>query len=313
MDQPAIKLEGLTKYYGKQLGVRDLNFEIEAGEIFGFLGPNGAGKTTTIRLLLDLLRATRGRAFVLGLESRANSLAIRQRIGVVPGELRLYEQMSGERFLNYLAGFTSHPPSLRAQLLDTLQFDRVELKRVMRHYSRGMKQKLGIVQAMQHDPELLILDEPTEGLDPLVQQSFYGLLRDFRRRGRTVFMSSHILSEVEHVCDRVAIIRQGVLVELARVADLIHNKVRKMEVVFSREVTPQELEVPDVTLENLNHRRAVLAVKGSSVGALIKRLGELGVEDLVFGAASLEEAFLDYYRGDRAPGKMVEHKPTNES
>ncbi len=297
MTTPAIQVESLTKFYGKHRGVLNLNFQIEPGEVFGFLGPNGAGKTTTLRLLLDFLRPTRGRARILGLDSRADSLAIRQRIGSVPGELRLYENLTGERFLDYMAGFNARPPSLRDHLLDALQFDRAELRRVLRHYSRGMKQKLGIVQAMQHDPELLILDEPTEGLDPLVQQSFYTLLREFQARGRTIFMSSHILSEVERVCDRVAIVRAGELVELARVSELIHKKTRVMQVGFMHAVTPEQLNLDGVSVEHLDGQHATLAVKGKNIDALIKRLAELGVEDLTFEAASLEEAFLDYYRG----------------
>ena len=178
------------------------------GEIFGFLGPNGAGKSTTIRLLLGFLHPTAGRASVLGLDTVRDSVAIRSRVGYLPGGIAFWDGLTGERLLDDLAALSGRPPIRRAELLDRLELSPATLRRPVRDYSRGMRQKLGVIQALQHDPELAILDEPTEGLDPLMQYAFYAILEDLRRAGRTIFFSSHILSEVERVCDRVAIVRQ---------------------------------------------------------------------------------------------------------
>ena len=186
--------------------------------MFGFLGPNGAGKSTTIRLLLGFLHPTSGSGRVLGLDIVRDSVPIRRRIGYLPGGIALYDTLSGERLLDYLAELTGRPPVRRRELCDRLELSSSTLKRLVRDYSRGMRQKIGIVQALQHDPELAILDEPSEGLDPLMQRAFYEILDALKAEGRTIFFSSHVLSEVERVCDRVAIVRQGRLVALEETA-----------------------------------------------------------------------------------------------
>ena len=199
--QPAISIRGLTKRYGPLTALNNLNLDVVQGEVFGFLGLNGAGKTTAIRLLLDLLRPTSGKAFIFGHDCWAEGLAARARVGYLPGELGLYPDLTGIEVLDFLAGFKHQPVDKRhrQELFDRLELPLSDLRRKWRQYSTGMKRKLGLIQAFQADPQLLILDEPTEGLDPLMQESFYGLLKDAKHAGKTVFMSSHVLSEVERV------------------------------------------------------------------------------------------------------------------
>ena len=219
MTHPAIETSRLTKHYGHQIrALESLDLVVRQGEVFGFLGPNGAGKSTTIRLLLGFLHPTSGSGRVLGLDIVRDSVAIRRRIGYLPGGIALYDTLSGERLLDYLAELTGRPPVRRRELCDRLELSSSTLKRLVRDYSRGMRQKIGIVQALQHDPELAILDEPSEGLDPLMQRAFYEILDALKAEGRTIFFSSHVLSEVERVCDRVAIVRQGRLVALEETA-----------------------------------------------------------------------------------------------
>jgi ABC-2 type transport system ATP-binding protein len=229
--QPAIAIAGLSKDYGSGHGLFGLDLEIERGEVFGFLGPNGAGKSTTMRLLLDLIKPTSGRASVLGLDTRANSLEIRRRVGFLPGDFALYPKLTGARVLDYLADLRG---GVDRRLRDALaeRFD-AELDRPIRELSTGNRQKLGLIQAFMHDPELLILDEPIAGLDPLVQQSFHRLLADTSARGHTVFLSSHTLSEVERVTHRVAILREGRLVVVDSLANLRKVAVQKLEIEFA--------------------------------------------------------------------------------
>jgi ABC-2 type transport system ATP-binding protein len=235
----AIATEGLTKHYGSKWpslrrvpgpgpvrALDDLTIVVRTGEIFGFLGPNGAGKSTAIRLLLGYLHPTAGAAHVLGLDVATAGAHLRGRIGYLPGGIALYAGLTGVQLLDYLAAFYVRPPSLRADLVERLELSRRDLGRPIRDYSRGMRQKIGIVQALQHDPELAILDEPSEGLDPLMQRAFYAILDERKAAGRTVFFSSHVLSEVERVCDRVAIIRAGRLVALERVGALLARRWR---------------------------------------------------------------------------------------
>ena len=291
----AIHTRGLTKFYGKVRGIEDLNLEVGAGEIFGFLGPNGAGKTTTLRLLLDFIHPTRGHAFVLGQETHAHSLELRRRIGYLPGETALYEEMTGHELLSLLSRLHggNHEPRRQA-LAKRLDID---LSRPLRGLSHGMKQKVSIIAAFQHDPELVLLDEPTLGLDPLVQREFYDLLREEQAQGKTFLMSSHILPEVERVCDRVGIVRAGRLVAVEEIADLRHKKVRRMEVTFAAEVASSSLQVEGVDLLRQNGRVFELAVHGN-VDALVKHLARFPIADLEFPEATLEDTFLQYYGGD---------------
>ena len=234
----AIVTESLTKHFtghdllrrGKRIvAVEGLSIEVQEGEVFGFLGPNGAGKSTTIRLLLGFLHPTGGRARVLGHDITTASEENRRRTGYLPAGSAFYETMTGQEQLGYLGELYGRPTPLRDELTERMELSRGDLRRQIRDYSRGMRQKLGIVQAFQHDPELAILDEPTEGLDPLMQRSFYELILDRQRAGRTIFFSSHILSEVERVCQRVAIVRHGELVALSDVAELLARRRRHVE------------------------------------------------------------------------------------
>src|SRR5215216_678158 len=234
-----IETEKLTKSYGAHRGIVDLDLEVDEGEAFGFLGPNGAGKTTTIRTLLDHLRPTSGRARIFGVETTADPVAIHRRIGYLPGEFTLYDRLTGGQTIEFFGNLRGGvDPAYRASLIERLDLDP---SRKFKEYSKGNKQKVGLVIALQHRPELLILDEPTSGLDPLVQQTFYEVVREARDEGRTVFLSSHILSEVEKACDHVAIIRDGCLVKVDRtdaLRDLAHHEV---ELRFADGAVPSDV------------------------------------------------------------------------
>jgi ABC-2 type transport system ATP-binding protein len=220
---PILEVSELAKSYGSVVGVDGLTLSVEEGEIFGFLGPNGAGKTTTIRLVMRLLHPDRGSISLFGVPLRGRAASVRQRIGYLPGEFRPYVEMTGVRFLDYMARFRARAPKLRSDLLDRLEFAAATLERPIKHLSHGNRQKLGIVQALEHEPDLAILDEPTLGLDPLMQEAFYNIVGMLRDRGKCVFLSSHVLSEVEKVCERVAIIRDGSLVALESIEALRHK------------------------------------------------------------------------------------------
>ena len=290
----AIETHSLTKYYGKSRGVVGLDLQVRRGEVFGFLGPNGAGKTTTIRLLLNLLQPTSGGAAVLGMDVAAQSLAVRRACGVVSSDSAFYESLSGRAHLALMQSHHNGGEHRGEEVAERLGLD---LDRPVKHYSHGNRQKLAIVQAMAHRPQLLILDEPTTGLDPLVQQEFFKLLLEERDRGVTVFFSSHVLSEVDRLCERVGIIRDGVLAATLDVDELHRQQVRRMEVTLSRDAAPEDFALDGVTVIACEGRRAELQVSGS-VGALIGRLASLPVEDLVFPEASMEDTFTRFYTGE---------------
>lgn len=287
-----IATEKLTKFYGKSRGVVELDLEVNAGEIFGFLGPNGSGKTSTIRLLLDLIHPTSGRAEVFGLDSRRHSLEIRSRLGYVPGDVVLYDGMTGSEFLRLMGSFHKANDGHRLkELQERLELD---ISRQTRTYSKGMKQKLAIIQAFMNDPELLVLDEPTLGLDPLMQREFYDLLLSEKARGKTIFLSSHILPEIERVCDRVGMVRDGRLVSVERVSELKHKKVRRMELFLSRELSSKELKLDGVEILSIKGKHIELKVSGN-IRKLLKQLSELPIEDMAFPDATLEDTFMEFY------------------
>jgi ABC-2 type transport system ATP-binding protein len=292
----AIETQQLTKTYGKQCGIVELDLEVKAGEVFGFLGPNGAGKTTTIRLLLDLIRATTGRARVLGYDSHRDTLAIQARCGYLPGELSLYPGLTGAETLRYLANLRGgvdwdHVHAL-GERLDC------DLARKVGELSSGNKRKLGLIQAFMHRPQLLMLDEPTSGLDPLVQHEFYALVDEARDAGQTVFVSSHVLPEVQRLCDRVAFIREGRLVALEDVAVLTGRAVREIEVVFAVPVCPEALAgvagVTHVATYGKSASTLRLTVTGS-LDATLKKLAEYPVLDLTSRLPDLEDVFMTFY------------------
>ena len=292
----AIETAGLTKYYGKSPPIKaleSLDIAVREGEIFGFLGPNGSGKSTTIRLLLGFLHPTSGSGRVLGLDTVRDSVAIRRRLGYLPSGLALYDMLTGEQQLDYLGELSGRPSSRRAELCERLELPARTLKRLVRDYSRGMRQKIGIVQALQHDPELAILDEPTEGLDPLMQRSFYDILDSLKAAGRTIFFSSHVLSEVERVCDRVAIVRAGRLVALEETAALLARRKRNVLMRFTG-LAPTLGTVSGVTRVEQSDGYMTCRVEGS-VRPFLAAIAETAVVDLTIEPARLEEAFLEFY------------------
>jgi len=295
-DHPAIELRDLAKSYGSVHAVRGISLDVHRGEIFGFLGLNGAGKTTTIRVLLDLLRPTSGSARVLGLDCQRRGLAVRASVGYMPGELGLYSDMTGRQLLDLMASLSGATvdAAYRMQLIDRLELARADVDRTVREYSTGMKRKLGLVQALQTDPPLLILDEPTEGLDPLVQAALNELLIDLRARGRTVFMSSHVLSEVERLCDRIAVIRAGAIVLLSTVEDARRLGGRTVRVRFSTPVDAAPLP-SGMTIVDRAADRWTVSVPGE-VGALLPVLARLPVRDLEIAEPSLEDVLQRFYR-----------------
>jgi ABC-2 type transport system ATP-binding protein len=290
---PAIETEGLTKYYGRQRGIEDVTLAVEEGEVFGFLGPNGAGKTTTIRTLLDLLHPTRGSARIFGLDSHRDSIAIRARLGNLPGDFGYGKHATGSEAVALLARLRGIAGTGRAEAL-ARRF-RADMERPLGQLSRGNRQKVGLILALFHEPELLILDEPTSGLDPLMQEEFLALAREERERGRTVFISSHELDEVERVCDRVAIIRSGRLVAVENVADLLDKTPHRVTVRFAEPVDPAELaDVPGVSALEADGGRVTFRVAGD-LDPAVKAIARRAVADLEVAHPTLEEVFLTYY------------------
>jgi ABC-2 type transport system ATP-binding protein len=288
-----IRTEQLTKSYGSARGIIDVDLEVEQGEVFGFLGPNGAGKTTTIRTFLDLIRPTSGRAFVFDIESSVDPVAIHRRVGYIPGEFALYDRLTGAQHLEYFANLRGGvDPTYQASLVERLELD---TSRRFKEYSKGNKQKVGLVIALQHRPELLVLDEPTAGLDPLVQQTFFTILAEAMADGATVFLSSHILSEVEKACQRVAIIREGRLVKVDTVdalRDLAHHEV---ELRFVGEVPLAAFEtLPGVSDVVIDDHVLRLRVNGP-ITSVVQAAARYELLDFVSREPSLEDTFLAQY------------------
>jgi ABC-2 type transport system ATP-binding protein len=291
-----ITTRGLTKDFGAGRGVFELDLEVHQGEVFGFLGPNGAGKSTTMRLLLDLIRPTAGSARVLGLDANQDGIRVRQRIGFLPGDLSMYPKLTGRVVLQYLADLRG---GVDARVRDTLveRFD-ADLDRPIRELSTGNRQKLGLVQALMHEPELLILDEPISGLDPLVQESFHALLKEVSAQGRTVFLSSHTLSEVERVTHRLAILRQGRLVVVDTLENLRKVAVQRLEFEFAAPVNEDEFRpLEGVTDVTANGRSLTVAFAGSA-DAVIKTASAHDVLAVRPRQEDLEDIFLRYYRAE---------------
>ncbi|WP_254549458.1 ABC transporter ATP-binding protein [Catellatospora tritici] len=299
-DDIAVRAEDLTKFYGTRRGIEALNLQVNAGEVLGFLGPNGAGKTTTIRLLLDFLRPTRGHATVLGLDPRRDKAALHRQIGYLPGELAFPGRERAADLLRFFAR-TRGGVSWQAvtELAERLELD---LSRPIHTMSKGNKQKVGLVQAFMHAPALLVLDEPTSGLDPLMQQEFLTMVRQARDAGQTVFMSSHVLAEVQQVADRVAIVRDGRLVALERVESLGRRAVRHLEIHFEEPVDPAEFAslpgVSDVTVSGPVLRCTV----DGRLSPLVRAAARHEVVDLLSTEPDLEETFLSYYYESEGAG-----------
>ncbi|MFI7680158.1 ATP-binding cassette domain-containing protein [Actinophytocola sp. NPDC049390] len=288
-----IHTERLTKRYGRRPALTGLDLDVPAGVLFGYLGPNGAGKTTTIRILAGLLRPTSGRATVFGADVVRDREAVQSRIGYLPGDFVAYPDLTAGDYLRYMGNLRGGvDPSSTARLAKRLDLD---LGQVVGAMSHGNRQKVGIAQAFQHDPELLVLDEPTQGLDPLVQREFLGMLREARQAGKTVFLSSHVLSEVEAVADVVGILREGGLVEVASVAELKAKALRRLDLTFEGEVPAERLRaVPGVTEVHANGSGVQLVVEGSTA-ELFAVAAPYRITGVVSHEPDLEEIFLTYY------------------
>jgi ABC-2 type transport system ATP-binding protein len=291
-----IETERLTKSYGAHRGIIDLDLEVGEGEIFGFLGPNGAGKTTTMRVLLDLLRPTSGRATVFGIETTVDPVAIHRRVGYLPGEFDLYDRLTGAETIAYFGNLRGGVDRAYAgALIERLDLDP---SRRFKEYSKGNKQKVGLILALQHRPDLFILDEPTAGLDPLVQQTFFALVREARADGRTIFLSSHIIDEVDRTCDRVAIIREGRLVQVDRIEAVRQLAFHHVELTFSGPVSADVFSgSPGVHDAAADGNVVTMRVSGQ-IGAVLATAAGFGLVDVVSREPNLEDVFLAQYGPD---------------
>ena len=294
MPHAAISIEALTKYYGAVVGVEALTLDVAQGEVFGFLGANGAGKTTTIRMLLDLVRPTSGRASVAGFDCQRQGLEARARIGYLPGEMPIYPELTGATYLSFLALIGPRAPA-RARMDDLFRrFDvsDLDLKRRMRDYSHGMKRKLGLIQALMTDPPVLILDEPTSGLDPLMIEAFSETVDELARAGRTtVFMSSHILSEVDRVCERIGLVRHGRLVAVRTLAEMRSEAPRRVTIHFSRPVCSDVPAIDGIVMVAREAQQWVVDVRGP-LGALVAALAGLPIADMRVETFTLDDTIL---------------------
>jgi len=302
-----IEVEGLTKHYGNKRGILDVSFQVEEGEVFGFLGPNGAGKTTTIRLLMGLLRADAGTARIAGLDVWRQSVEIKKLTGYLPGELSLDPSMTGGQILEYFAHLRGGvDQAYLKQLINRLDLDPT---RKFRQYSSGNKRKIGLIQAFMHRPRLLILDEPTNGLDPLNQQEFERMVKEVRDDGRTVFLSSHILSEVEQTCTRVGIIREGRLVRVGGVTELKDIKRYEVTITFAQPVAAEAFKTLAGVeqVETLADGRTLRLVVSGTLDAVVKTAAQHAVIAMTSHEPSLEDIFLRYYEGDGLTVKETSH------
>ncbi|ROO61593.1 ABC-2 type transport system ATP-binding protein [Micromonospora sp. Llam0] len=300
MADPAIRTEQLIKTYGRNRGLTGLDLQVETAEVYGFLGPNGAGKSTTIRLLLDLIRPTSGTVRVLGLDPRADGIPLRRRIGYLAGDFIVDGRQTGHELLTYLGNLRGGVPKARiTELADRLDLD---LGRRIKGLSKGNRQKVGVVQAFMHSPELLILDEPTSGLDPFLQQEFVAMVREAKAAGQTVFMSSHVMSEVQQTADRVGIIRDGRLVTVERVEDLRERAVRRIEIVFDAPVPADEFAtVPGLSDVVVHDTRLSCRLDGRA-DPLIKAASRHTVVSFLAEEPDLEDLFFTYYERTETDG-----------
>ncbi len=308
MTRPVIELEHVTKHYRAGGGVDDVSLEVAAGDVFGFLGPNGAGKTTTIRLMLDLIRPDSGRISIFGLDPRADGIAVRRRLGYVPGDLVLYERLTVRELLSHFSYLRGGLPWGEIEEL-TERFD-LELDRPIGALSKGNRQKVALVQALMGRPDLLVLDEPTSGLDPLVQRQVHEALREAASAGRTVFLSSHFLAEVEQVADRVGMIRAGRLTAVERVADLRSKSVHLVEVRVAGRLDAERFrQLPGVTSLDVVGQTVHLRIAGP-LDPLVRELAHHDLEDLSIREPDLEEVFLEHF-GATAPTEPRREAPTH--
>jgi len=291
----AIKTSQITKIYNTQKAVDDVNLQVPGGCVFGYLGANGAGKTTTIRMMLNLIKPDAGSIEILGKSIPDEFNAITNKIGVVPGEITLYEELRGHETLTYFQDFLKTEPVLKERLLADFKLNKRDLDKKVRHYSQGMKQKILLVQAMQHNPDLLILDEPSEKLDPLMQNVFYDYLREFKNNGKTVFLSSHNLPEVEKVCDYIAIIKDGRLLVQNKIDDLKRNLPRVIKLTFKQKINPQDFDLETVNIIKAEEKALNLKISGP-LEPLLTVLKKYKTYNLEIPESPLESYFMEFYK-----------------
>jgi ABC-2 type transport system ATP-binding protein len=293
MSKNVIEISHLTKYYGKRKGIEDVTFAIQEGEIYGFIGPNGAGKSTTIRTLLALIHPTSGSATIFGKDCIKNASEVAQDVGYLPAETSYYEQMTVKDLLEYSAALYGKDCSARMKELSS-RFQ-VDLKRKISQLSLGNKKKVGIIQALLHSPKLLILDEPTSGLDPLMQLTFFEILKEENKKGTTILFSSHVLNEVQKICDKVAIIKEGHIISEQKINELKNNGYKKIELTAKGEIPKDYFADKDIASYKQNDRNVNFMFKGD-INAILEKVWHLKVEDVQIEEPTLEEIFMHYYK-----------------
>jgi ABC-2 type transport system ATP-binding protein len=294
--ETVIETKNLTKSYGKNRGIIDVNLKVRKGEIFGFLGPNGAGKSTTIRTLLDFIRPTAGNSYIFGMDCQKDQVAIKKRLSYIPGDVSLYGNMTGKRFLEYFGKMRGDYNEAKVRQLSS-RFD-ISLERKMKEYSKGMRQKVALIQAFMNEPELIIMDEATSGLDPLVQQTFNDVLKEEVKNGTTIFMSSHILSEVEKICDKVAIIREGQIVAEENVEELQKKSGKIIDVKFAENIDEGSLKAMHVSNVS-RHNGYYRMIATGNIQDTLKDLSSRKVDDINIHPMTLEDIFMQYYSGGK--------------
>lgn len=306
--QSPLVLQQLTKHYGKQRGVENLSLEVKPGEVFGFLGPNGAGKSTTIRTIMNFQSPTSGKALVFGLDSVKHSAALKARIGYLAGDFMMYENLTGAQYLKFMAHIRGINSNEVTPLANRLQ---ATLNKKIKHLSRGNKQKIGLIAALLHDPDLLILDEPTSGLDPLMQQTFYDILKEHTAQGKSVFMSSHVLSEVQTTCDRVAFMKEGQLAEIVDVNHLAREGNREVRIIPTSGT--KLMKLPSFKqLEVIKHTKEELVfITSEPSKSLLQWLGMQPVKDVMIQKVGLNELFLQLYSGATVETDAMKQRQVN--
>ena len=292
-----LRIKNLHTCYGRIKALENVSLHVRIGEIVSLIGANGAGKTTTIRLLLSLIYPTSGKADIFGLDTIQDHIEITRRIGYIPSGIKPQGNLTGSSFLEYMARFYKKDTLMRQELLDLFEMSDRDLKRKIRDYSTGMARKLAIIQAFEHEPELIIMDDPTEGLDPVMQHRFYELLRDFKKKEGTVFISSHHLREVERICDRAAIIRKGHLVAVEEVSLLLSGASRSIKIKFGTIIARNKINRNLIRISEFDGKHLKGTVTGS-IDSLVKSLSQFKIDDITLPPISLEDVFLKYYQDE---------------
>jgi ABC-2 type transport system ATP-binding protein len=295
MSLPIIEMRNLSKHYGKNRGIEEINLDIEEGEIFGFIGPNGAGKSTTIRILLSLIFPSSGSARIMGMDVIRESKKIKYQVGYIPSDANLYDRMSVLQFLQYCMRFYKTENG-ENRIRDLSELFELDLSRDMAQLSMGNKKKVSIIQSLIHNPKLLILDEPTTGLDPLMQAKFFDLLRQENKKGLTIFFSSHILSEIQSICKRVSIIKDGKIIKVEEIETLRQKQLKKVQISFGENSNDVNLNISGVGIINQEPGNILSFMFSGEINELIKFLATRQVEKLIIEEPSLEEIFMHYYK-----------------